>query len=298
MQKAITINSKEISLLKPITSADYKSKTILTDSAWEYVELWFKRQKDEKSKNALFYWQQAKHFFLASEKLPQNSKPLTSYYCCLNATKALLCVNGINVTNISHGITQARHEQVQNNSLDKAEVIFLGSGVLNELSRYLGENVDKQTHNIKDLLYNIPCVHRSFAITYTGTTELFVPIRNLKFIREDTTSKAWVQFDLDARYANASILRYLPAGYKRVPPPPESNTYIIRKENSRFNWNIHSDLNQRMQDLSNYHRKVRKDLFYIGNIIIKLVIGLLKRNIHMNAITRIDFQRCDTYSRI
>ena len=76
MQKAITINSKEISLLKPITSADYKSKTILTDSAWEYVELWFKRQKDEKSKNALFYWQQAKHFFLASEKLPQNSKPL------------------------------------------------------------------------------------------------------------------------------------------------------------------------------------------------------------------------------
>ena len=78
MQKAITINSKEISLLKPITSADYKSKTILTDSAWEYVELWFKRQKDEKSKNALFYWQQAKHFFLASEKLPQNSKPLTS----------------------------------------------------------------------------------------------------------------------------------------------------------------------------------------------------------------------------
>lgn len=219
MQKAITINSKEISLLKPITSADYKSKTILTDSAWEYVELWFKRQKDEKSKNALFYWQQAKHFFLASEKLPQNSKPLTSYYCCLNATKALLCVNGINVTNISHGITQARHEQVQNNSLDKVEVIFLGSGVLNELSRYLGENVDKQTHNIKDLLYNIPCVHRSFAITYTGTTELFVPIRNLKFIREDTTSKAWVQFDLDARYANASILRYLPAGYKRVPPP-------------------------------------------------------------------------------
>lgn len=95
MQKAITINSKEISLLKPITAADYKSKTILTDSAWEYVELWFKRQKDEQSKNALFYWQQAKHFFLASEKLPQNSKPLTSYYCCLNATKALLCVNGI-----------------------------------------------------------------------------------------------------------------------------------------------------------------------------------------------------------
>lgn len=39
MQKGITINSKNITLLKPITGADYKSKTVLTDSSWEYVEL-------------------------------------------------------------------------------------------------------------------------------------------------------------------------------------------------------------------------------------------------------------------
>lgn len=263
MQKVITVNSKELSLLKPITAADYRSKTILTDSAWEYVELWFKRQKDEKSKNALFYWQQAKHFFVASENLPQNSKPLTSYYCCLNAAKALLCVNGVDVTNISHGITQARHAQVQSNSLEKAEVIFLGSGVLNELSRYLGESVDKQIYSIKDLLYNIPCIHRSFAITYSGTPELFIPIRNLQFIREDTTSKAWIQFALEPRYANASILRYLPTGYKKTLSPTGSDTFIIRKENSRFDWDIHSDPNDRIRDLSNYHRKVRKDLFYI-----------------------------------
>lgn len=64
MQKSIIINSKEISLLKPITYADYESKTILTDSAWEYVELWLKRQKDVKSQEALFFWQQAKHFFM------------------------------------------------------------------------------------------------------------------------------------------------------------------------------------------------------------------------------------------
>ncbi len=125
MQKNIVVNSKEISLLKPITFADYESKTILTDSAWEYVELWLKRQKDTKSQEALFFWQQAKHFFHASECLPQNSKPLTSYYCCLNATKALLCINGINVKNISHGITQNRHGQSASNSLEKAEVIFL-----------------------------------------------------------------------------------------------------------------------------------------------------------------------------
>lgn len=263
MQKVITINSKEISLLKPLTSADYESKTILTDSAWEYVELWLKRQKDEKSQEALFFWQQAKHFFDASECLPQNSKPLTSYYCCMNATKALLCINGVNVTNISHGITQSRYAQSTSNSLEKAEVIFLGSGVLNELSRYLGENVDKKTYNIKDLLYNIPCIHRTYAITYSGSPELFIPIRNLKFIREDTTSKAWIQFVVDPRYANGTALRYLPQGYKRTTFEGDEKNFYLRRENSRFIWDIHADKNERFSSLSAYHRKIRKELFYI-----------------------------------
>lgn len=154
--------------------------------------------------------------------------------------------------------------------------------MLSDLSRYLGESVDQQTHNIKDLLYNIPYVHRSFAITYAGTTELFVPIQNLKFIREDTTSKAWIQFDLDARYANASILRYLPAGYKEIPSQSGNNTFTIRKANSRFNWNIHSNPNQRMHDLSNYHRKIRKDLFYIyGDIKFWYLKKRLSSNTHI-----------------
>lgn len=63
MQKKITVNSKEISLLKPLTSADYESKTILTDSAWEYVELWLKRQKDTKSQEALFFGNKQNIFF-------------------------------------------------------------------------------------------------------------------------------------------------------------------------------------------------------------------------------------------
>ena len=263
MQKSIIINSKEITLLKPLKYADYNSKTILTDSAWEYVELWFKRQKDSRSQNALFFWQQAKHFFLASESLPLNSKPLTAYYCCLNAAKALLCANGIDVTNISHGITQNRHGANTSNSLEKAEVIFTGSGVLNELSRYFGENVSKTTYNIKDLLYNIPCIHRTFSITYSGSSELFVPIRNIKFVREDTTSKAWVQFTVDSRYANGTTLRYLPHGYRKITFADDPNGFYVRKENARFTWDIHASMEERLKIISNYHNKVRKDLFYI-----------------------------------
>lgn len=262
MQKRITVNSKNITIMKPVTSAEYQGKTVLTDSAWEYVELWLKRQSSKEAKEALFYWQQAKHFFEASECLPQNSKPLTAYYCCLNATKALLCINKIDVNNISHGITQNRHSNEKSNSLDKAEVIFLGAGALTELSRYLEEDVTKQTYIIKDLLYNIPCIHRAFSITYSGSPELFVPIHNIGFVREDTTSRAWIQFAVDDRYANIQALRYLPSGYKHT-MVEGSNEYFIRKENSRFKWDIHADMTERLSNLSAYHKKVRKDLHYI-----------------------------------
>lgn len=278
MQKAITINSKNIILMKPVTSADYQGKTVLTNSAWEYVELWFKRQSSKKAKEALFYWQQAKHFFDASECLPQNSKPLTSYYCCLNATKALLCINGIDVHAISHGITQSRHSNNHSNSLDKAEVIFLGSGVLTELSRYLSEDVSKQTYVIKDLLYNIPCVHRTFSITYSGFPELFIPIHNINFIREDSTSKAWIQFAVDKRYANAPALRHLPSGYKKT-IVEGSEEYFIRKDNNRFKWDIHGSIDDRLAKLSRYHKKVRKDLHYIRG---DARLWYIKKNIPTN----------------
>lgn len=115
--------------MKSITSADYEAKTVLTNSAWEYVELWLRRQNTNRSRKALFYWKQAKSFFDASENLPIESKPLTSYYCCMNAAKALLAIRGdvaINFDNLSHGITSDRR-QWKTNHIKDAEVIFAGS---------------------------------------------------------------------------------------------------------------------------------------------------------------------------
>lgn len=179
MIKPIILEAKELTLMKSITQADYTNRTVLTNSVWEYIELWLKRCPTSNSSHALFYWQQAKYFFDASELLPIQSRPLTSYYCCLNAAKALLSINGIPLENISHGITQDRYAMANSNSLSQTEVIFLGAGVLTELSRYLGESVDKQTYKIQDLLYNIPCIHRAFSITYSNFSELFIPMDSI-----------------------------------------------------------------------------------------------------------------------
>ena len=144
--KSLEINSKEIHLMKSVTSADYSGKTVLTNSSWEYVELWLKRQSSEKSRRALFYWSQAKNFYIASENLPIESRPLTSYYCCMNAAKALLAIKGpdsIDFDNLSHGISSDRRQWGKSNNIKNAEVVFSGSGVLFELSKYFKEEAGK-----------------------------------------------------------------------------------------------------------------------------------------------------------
>ena len=67
--------------MKSVNKPKYGSRTILTDSCWEYVALFLKRQSMAGASDALFYWEQAHSFYLASQELPDNARPLTSYYC-------------------------------------------------------------------------------------------------------------------------------------------------------------------------------------------------------------------------
>ena len=60
----------------------------------------------------------------------------------------------------------------------------------------------------------------------------------------------------------------------------DGNSLIIRKENARFNWNIDSKLGDRILNLSKYHKKVRKDIFYIYG---DKKLWYLKKNIPKNS---------------
>lgn len=262
--KVLRINSKKIQLMKPITSANYDGKTVLTNSSWEYVELWLKRQRSLKASRALFYWTQAKNFYNASENLPIESRPLTSYYCCLNAAKALLAIKGrneIDFDKLSHGITSDRKQWESSNNISNAKVKFLGAGVLFELSRYFSEDhCGKIEYSVYDLMYNIPCIHRAFSITY-NCTELFIPIKDVHYKINTDLKKGWVQFQIDKKYANGNSLRYKPKNYEKD-ESQNSDKYLMRSK-KRFDWDIHGDNKERLNSLSNYHSKIRKDLLYI-----------------------------------
>lgn len=86
---------------------------------------------------------------------------------------------------------------------------------------------------------------------------------------------------MDSRYANGNAIRYLPKGYKRTHVEDKSRFYI-RKENKRFTWDIHADKKDRFEQLSNYHKRVRKELFYIyGNSKLWYIKKDLPKNTHV-----------------
>lgn len=277
--KQLEINSKTVRLMKPVTGANYSGKTVLTNSAWEYVELWLMRQSSSRAKRALFYWGQAQNFYCASENLPIESRPLTSYYCCLNAAKALLAIKGpdnIDFDNLSHGICSDR-KQWRTKNLSDAKVTFQGAGVLYQLSKYFGEETCKKEYTVYDLLYNIPCVHRTFSITY-AVAELFIPVRDIFYIVDSDSRKGWVQFQIDERYTKGSSLRYLPNQFEKVKYDDGSNKCLMRLKR-RFSWNIHNKISNRLEELSKYHGKVRKYMHYISG---DIRLWYIKKNIATN----------------
>lgn len=259
MDKPIIVSSKSCELMKPVMSAKFGNKTVLTDSCWAYVELYLKRTKNTEAKDALFYWQQARSFFNASEQLPVDAKPLTSYYCCLNAAKALLRVKGVKNEKLnSHGLSSKR-DNASNLALSNAKTVIKGSGVLPELLRYYQCKPLSGELAISDIMYNIPCIHRSYSITF-NKPELFIPIKNPQYVKKENSTEAWIKFSVDDRYANAKALKNLPSGFER--DNGYEDIYLLRKK-KRFKWDIHSSITDRKNKLCGYHMKVRKNIFYI-----------------------------------
>lgn len=257
--KAICINNKVCELMKCIKDPKYGSKTILTDSCWEYVSLFLKRQSKSGAGDALLYWEQAHSFYLASKNLPDSACPLTSYYCILNATKALLRYKGIDDIKLkNHGLSSVRNDSNKAN-IKESFTSIKGAGVLPELSKYYGFNLQPKQYFIAELLYNIPCVHRAYCITFSKT-EIFIPISSPIFVRKDNEKESWIKFEVNGKYANDTSLKSLPRKFEH--DYGISNEYIIRMKD-RFNWDIHTPMEERKKILNKYHEKIRNYLYYI-----------------------------------
>lgn len=250
---------------------ELKSKTILTDSTWEYVEIYLKQKSDGsiKHKNAIFYWQQARNFYKATKSLDNNSKPLTTYYCFLNASKALLEIKNIPY-DFSHGVS-GRSENGHNNI--KNEFVRLKTkGVLSGLCSYFEEAVipksedePHEEYSLKDVFYNLAYIHRSYNVTYPNQTELFIPILNPKIVRDKTKNKAWMQFELEPEHSNRTTLTRLESLNFELEVIAENDENYTIRHKRRFKWDVawNNPDAANLNRLNNYLKARRKELQYI-----------------------------------
>ncbi|WP_299521542.1 YaaC family protein [Winogradskyella sp.] len=256
----ITIGNKRFYLHKAIANPDFRSKSVLVEDTWDYVQMWLKRKRKNK---ALFYWEQAREFYLATLELPDTSAPLTTYYCFLNAVKSLLSVRGRPITE-NHGVTGKSTSQRAH--LSNEEVTFHKGGVLAGLCEYLGEVATGQTYTLNDIFYNLVFIHRAYNLTFSSRPELFIPINNPRYVKKIGSTEAWFTAEIsDERYSNQHSINKLPIGYEQDTSPEYVDNDELTIRRRRFRWR-HGKPNQSrsIQNLVNYHRRVRKYLFYIN----------------------------------
>ena len=247
------IAGKPVQLHGSLISSNFRESRVLCSDPWEFVSLWLKR---DHQKQALFYWEQAYQFFNASKALPELSSPLTSYYCFLNATKALLSAKNVEFKEI-HGVGGRSVGNVK--SLDNEIVDFQGGGILPALCKYLGEpdNAGKN-FTIKDIFWQIPFIHRAFCLSFKGATELFIPLLNQCFMRKDGSKEAWFQAEIDKRYLNAHTKKVIQPGFQLF----DNNGANEIRRKRRFKWSSR-DIENSIEEFKRYHKQIRRRIIPI-----------------------------------
>ncbi|MGI1809694.1 YaaC family protein [Priestia sp. TGN 0903] len=268
LRTSIKISNKEIFMRKALIEPNFTSKTVLTDSTWQYVEMYFKRKQSDKKiyNDALNYWNQSKNFFIATEHLDILSKPLTTYYCFLNAIKALLTCKSVTF-DTKHGVS-GKSINSQINILN--EMVFIHPrGVLAGLCSYLGEHVktttlqQKEAFTLKDILYNLEFIHRAYSMTYTNQPELYIPIEEPRFVYEKSLKKGWFEARLEPEYSNKTTMSKLPSF--EIDPYYDNNDYYVIRLKKRFSWDAYRNQPNAISRASfkSYYKKNRNRFRYI-----------------------------------
>ncbi len=244
----LNISGKPARLHGSLIDPDFKRSRVLCSDPWDFVALWLKREHE---RDALFYWEQAKHFYDASKLLPDLSSPLTSYYCFLNATKALLVSKNQSFTD-AHGLSGKSLSA--RTSLENEELDFKGGGILPSLCSLLEDpSQNNKSFTLKDILWRMPFIHRSFCLTYTSATELFIPLNNACFMKKDGSKEAWFHAEIPSRYVTAHLKRIIEPGFEMF---NKEGVYELRRK-KRFQWSGR-DIENSIDNFKRYHKTIRR----------------------------------------
>jgi hypothetical protein len=250
-------NGCRITAHKALLDARFGDKKVLTSDLWTYVELWLRRNS---TKDTLFYWEQSQQFAIASKSVSIEAAPLLIYYSFLNGVKALLSHRKI-VCGPHHGVSG---ESTSRKATIAGEHIKINNGgVAPALSKLLADH--RNAYTLKDILYNLPFIHRAYILTYRSSLELFVRLENQYMVIKKGSSEAWfVLWPSKKGFSEEYIIKYLPAEIER---DRGLEGELIVRFRKRFKWEEEpSKLKDNLERLSFYNTKCRHNLHYISGI--------------------------------
>lgn len=267
MPEQLKVGQRRVWMHKGVIAPDFGALHVLSNDPWQYVELYLKRAK---SYEALSCWQQARRFSEASDLLAPEAAPLTIYYAFLNASKALLKYKKV-AHKDNHGVAGERPQNARA-SLANEIVQFKNGGVLPALCNYFNEAAIAEEFTLRDILWNIPFIHRAFCLSFKASQELFIPLENARYLRNDASREAWFEAEIVPRYSDKRTLKNIPSSFETR--HEGQKVFVRRKRN--FNWHFGrtnaAEKLDALNRLSSYHATTRRvvvniagerDLWYI-----------------------------------
>lgn len=279
-------NGRVVRMEKPYFDQDYQRSTVLTDDAFTYVSFYYsthgkamkyndstKQSKYGKASryNYEFYWKQAETFYNSSKSMPIEAAPVAAYYCMLNAAKSYLafvneyaddCVDNFGM----HGLQEDNTDSGEN--LDTISIKHKQRGVFPMFSEKLDSDFPTiwpagDSISLRKILYNLPFVHRAFAMSYTTrqkkVDELFLPIETgiAPSFYKGNDGKAYLVFNLDrsnflstAQTVPVNILSSIGTDFELY----NGRGFKFKSKNGA-KWNGNGSISGEVRDLTNQLRK-------------------------------------------
>ena len=99
-------------------------------------------------------------------------------------------------------------------NLDNEGVRVLSRGIFIALSQHLQDEEMVQDRSMRDLLFNLPCIHRTFCITYPEQKDMFIPVMECHYAVNDATMRAYLIGKLSADFDASGYLDSLPPTFQ------------------------------------------------------------------------------------
>src|SRR5262249_44058964 len=142
-----------------------------------------------------------------------------------------------------------------------AGIEIKANGVLPALSKYLGETEARNQHTIKDILFNLVYIHRTYSLTYTSQGEIFIPIVAPKFVFEEGTKNVFFSARLSTHNPPSKVAKRLPPSIK-LDPSASDGTLLSTASVAVSSVKKPKDAD--LTAIAGLAKALREDLYYIN----------------------------------